>query len=451
MSILPLSLWPKKDSHFQISVRIMDRSMNKNASAQKSQGYYPIIMIGVLFFIFGFVTWLNGTLIPFLKISCELNNVEAYLVTFAFYISYLVMAPPSSFVLAKVGFKNGMGLGLLVMAAGSLLFIPAAYSRAFPLFLTGLFIQGSGLALLQTASNPYVTLVGPIESAAKRISIMGICNKLAGAVSPLILGAVVLQGASQIMKDLEVISGPERISMLDNLAQRAVVPYVIMAVVLVGLAIMIKYSRLPEVEEQEETTTDDHKATSKKTVFSFPHLLLGFVAIFVYVGVEVMAGDTIVLYGQSQGIPLEISRNFTTFTLGFMILGYILGILTIPKIISQGKALAVSASLGVLFTAGAIFTNGYTSVLFIALLGLANALMWPAIWPLAIADLGKQTKAGSALLIMGIAGGATIPLLYGYLSDHGFTTQTAYWIMIPFYAFILYFAVSGHKIRLKKS
>src|SRR3954465_5458479 len=156
-----------------------------------------IFIIGALFFIFGFVTWLNGTLIPFLKLACDLkSDSQALLVTFAFYMAYFFLAIPSSFILNRTGFKNGMSLGLAVMAVGALLFVPAASTRSFALFLAGLFVQGMGLALLQTASNPYISVIGPLESAASRISIMGICNKIAGALSPLILGAIVLKGAS---------------------------------------------------------------------------------------------------------------------------------------------------------------------------------------------------------------------------------------------------------------
>lgn len=405
-----------------------------------------IITIGVLFFIFGFVTWLNGTLIPFLKIACELSNVQAYLVTFAFYISYLFMAPPSSLVLKKVGFKNGMALGLALMAVGSLIFIPAAISRTFGLFLTGLFVQGSGLALLQTASNPYITIIGPQESAAKRIAIMGIANKVAGTISPLILGAVLLAGANQLMEEVKLISGPEKEIVLNALAQKVIGPYVVMAVVLSLLAFMIRFAHLPEIEPGEENLSDTNNGHTKAAWYQYPHLLLGFVAIFVYVGVEVMAGDTIALYGKSLGISLDNARYFTSLTLISMVVGYILGIITIPKYIKQDKALAVSAVLGVLFTMIALLTNGFTSVMFIALLGLANAMMWPSIWPLAIADLGKHTKAGSALLVMGIAGGALIPLLYGSLVDI-IGNREAYLIMIPFYFYILYFALKGHKLR----
>ena len=405
-----------------------------------------IITIGMLFFIFGFVTWLNGTLIPFLKISCELNNLQAYLVTFAFYISYLFMAPPSSLVLKKTGFKDGMAVGLVLMALGSLIFIPAALNRTFGLFLTGLFVQGAGLALLQTASNPYITIIGPRESAAKRIAIMGIANKVAGTISPIILGAVILSGANQLMDQLTLVSGNEKETMLDTLATKVIFPYIIMAIVLSILAIIIRYAKLPEIDPSKNDEINSHSKKIKSAWYQYPHLILGFIAIFVYVGVEVMAGDTIVLYGKSLGISLDKSRYFTSLTLISMVIGYIIGIITIPKYVKQDKALAVSAVLGVIFTLGALMTNGFISVLFIAILGLANAMMWPCIWPLAIADLGKFTKQGSALLVMGIAGGALIPLLYGYLVDI-FGNRESYIIMIPLYFYIFYFAIKGNKLR----
>jgi len=423
-------------------------SMTTLSAAEDRKNYIlSITIIGVLFFIFGFITWLNGTLIPFLKISCELNNVQAYFVTLAFYIAYFFMAPPSSWVLHKVGFKNGMALGLFVIALGSLVFIPAALTRTFGLFLTGLFIQGTGLALLQTAVNPYVVVLGPRNSAAKRIAIMGICNKVAGAISPLILGAVVLnQNTTDVVERLKTITGIERIPLLDTLAHKVIVPYIIIAIALTLLSIGLKYVHLPDVDTDKEEDSFVASGEKKTAWYQFPHLWLGFITLFLYVGVEVMAGDTIILYGLSQDIPLATARTFTTFTLLAMVAGYIIGIATIPRLISQSKALAISAVLGVLFAILAIFTSGITSVAFIALLGLSNAIMWPAIFPLAIADLGKFTKAGSALLVMGIAGGALIPLGYGQLVEL-IGNQQAYWLMVPIYLFIFYFAVKGHKIR----
>jgi len=421
---------------------------NDAVKAGGSNFFSPIMIIGALFFIFGSVTWLNSVLIPYLKIACELTNFESYLVAFAFYISYLVMAIPSAWVLKITGFKKGMAVGLGVMAVGALIFIPAAMNRTYIIFLIGLFVQGTGLALLQTASNPYITILGPAESAAKRISIMGICNKIGGILAPIALGAIVFLDTDALVKKLDTMSLQEKAMELNALAERVITPYIVVAVALVILAVLVLLSSLPEVDTDQEDEEVAAANTNKKSILQFPHLLLGVLALFLYVGVEVMAGDTIISYGASQGISLSTAKFFTSFTLGAMIVGYLIGIITIPKYIKQEKALQISAVLGVLFAIGAIVTEGYTSVLFIALLGLANSLMWPAIWPLAIADLGRFTKIGSSLLIMGIAGGAILPLVYGALAD-SFDSQQAYWLMVPCYLFILYYAYAGHKVRTR--
>lgn len=412
----------------------------------KKAGLSPIAIIGSLFFVFGFVTWLNSVLIPYLKIACELNNFESYLVAFAFYIAYLVMAIPSAKVLKVTGFKKGMATGLAIMAVGALIFIPAAISRTYVLFLLGLFVQGTGLAVLQTASNPYITIIGPRESAAKRISIMGICNKVAGAIAPIVLGAITLKNADSLVSRLQTMDPAQKALELDALASRVIIPYILIIAVLLVLAFFTYKSGLPEIDTDKEDETVAAANTHKTSIFQFPHLLLGVVTLFLYVGAEVMAGDTIISYGASQGIALSTAKFFTTCTLVAMIIGYIIGIICIPKYFTQDNALKVSAMLGLVFSVAAIFSHGYISVLFIALLGLANSLMWPAIWPLAIADLGRFTKVGSSLLIMAIAGGALIPLLYGRLADV-FNPQQAYWILVPCYLFIAYFAIKGHKIR----
>lgn len=420
--------------------------MNNIGQSIRSKNLVPIIIIGVLFFIFGFVTWLNATLIPYLKIACQLTSFEAYFVTFAFYISYVVMALPSSWVLNKTGFKNGMSVGLGVMAFGALIFIPAAMTRTYGLFLTGLFVQGTGLTVLQTASNPYITILGPIESAARRISIMGVANKFAGILSPIILGVVVLTGIDELEIKLASMDAIAKAVELDQLALKVIFPYLIMAGVLVLLAIMIRYSNLPEIEDDNNEDTAE-EANKRSSIWQYPYLILGMIAIFLYVGAEVVAVDTLIVYGNSLGFNLAEAKFFSSFTLTGMIIGYFFGIVAIPKLISQATALKYFAILGIIFSIIAIFTKGYTSVLFIAALGFANSIMWPAIWPLAIDGLGKFIKIGSALLIMGIAGGAILPLLYGYLSDiPAIGEQQAYWILIPCYLFILYFAISGNKI-----
>jgi len=405
-----------------------------------------ISIIGLLFFIFGFVTWLNATLIPYLQIACELTSFESYMVTFAFYISYFIMALPSSKVLEKTGFKSGMSLGLIIMAVGALVFVPAALTRIYWLFLLGLFVQGTGLAILQTASNPYVTILGPIESAAKRISIMGVANKFAGILSPIILGAIVLDGIDKINERIINMDVTEKAAELDMLASKVIMPYVVMAVVLVLLAIMVRYSALPDVNLEEEDGEDEEM--KKTSIFQFPFLWFGVLTIFFYVGAEVVAVDSLIAYGNWLGFDLSVAKFFSSFTLIGMIVGYLIGIFTIPKYISQQNALKYFSILGVLFTVLATLTNGYTSILFIASLGFANSIMWPAIWPLAINGLGKFIKIGSALLIMAIAGGALIPLVYGYLSGlDSIGGTSAYWILVPCYLFIFMYAYKWHKIK----
>lgn len=406
----------------------------------------PMLIIGALFFIFGFVTWLNGILIPYFKISCELTDFQATFVAFAFYISYTIMALPASWVLRQTGFHRGMTVGLLVMAVGTLVFIPAALSRAYWMFLLGLFVMGAGLALLQTASNPYITIIGPRESAAKRISIMGICNKLAGAIAPLILAYFILQDGDSFVASLRNLGDAERTTALNGLARRVIGPYIVMTAVLALLGIAVRYAPLPEVDLEQDADSAGSGQESKTSIFQFPQLILGAIALFFYVGAEVIAGDTIIRYGMSQGIDISTAKAFTTYTLLAMILGYLIGIMLIPKHISQRTALLASAVLGLLFTLGVMFTSGSVSILFLALMGLANALVWPAIWPLAIHNLGQFIKTGSAILIMAIAGGALLPLIWGRISDMH-SPQTAYLVLIPAYLAILYYAVWGYKLR----
>lgn len=423
-----------------------------------------MLILALLFFLFGFVTWLNGTLVPYLKLACELTTFEALLVATAFYIAYFVMALPAGKLLERTGYKNGMTLGLLVMAVGALTFIPAAMLRAYPLFLTGLFIIGTGLTVLQTASNPYATIVGPIESAAARISILGICNKLAGVIAPIVMGGIILKNADVIEHTLPTLDPAGRAALLDELAGRVTGPYLAMAIALVALGLALRMAPLPPIPEEATGPAD---GTAQGSIWAHPRLVLGAIALFLYVGVEVIAVDTIGLYGQALGVPLDSAKLLPSYTLLAMVICYVLGILTIPRFIRQSTALWMSAVLGAVLTLLVVavplsavwhvpgldlehFTVSMidlpASVLLVALLGLANALMWPAIWPLAIDGLGSLTKTGSAVLIMAILGGAVLPPLYGALAgESGAGHQQAYGIMVPCYLFILWYGVKGHR------
>ncbi len=433
---------------------------------KKSNTLIAIIIIAGLFFIFGFVTWINGALIPFMKTINELTDAQSYLVASASYISFVVMALPASYILNKIGYRKGMSLGLIIMGIGALIFIPAAEVRTYWVFLLAIFIQGMGMTILQTAANPYITILGPIESGAKRIAIMGIANKTAGALGSLIFGALLLSGIDEVKNKLGSVSREEKNQLLDTMADSVFTPYLVMAVVLFVLGILIRKAPLPDVEAApiEENSTGKN---TKTNIFQFPHLWLGVLTLFVYVGAEVIAGDTIIAYGISLGFTAEKAKFFTTLTLMAMVATYAIGVFLIPKYINQGTALKISAALGIVFSACILLTTGFTSVLFVAALGIANALVWPAVWPLTLNGLGKFTKKASALLIMAISGGAIIPPLYGRLVDSrkeelivqgvneagalASSSTSSYWILIPCYTIILYFALSGHKLGKKKS
>lgn len=404
---------------------------------------FPITVIGVLFFIFGFITWANSQLIPYLKAACKLTQTESYLVGTAFFAAYFFMSIPSSYILKWSGFKKGMAIGLFIMSIGALLFIPAAQMRSYPLFLTGLFIIGTGLALLQTAANPYVTILGPIESAAQRISIMGVCNKLAGFIAIHLLGFLFLTDIDAIETSLKGISVSEQAVILQDLANKVIQPYLIIAAAFALLGLVILFLNLPEVNDEEEMK--DAAPTKTASVFEHRNLVMGALAIFVYVGAEVISYDAFSTFGTALGFDKKTAAGFAQYTAMAMLLGYFLSIVLIPKIIKQRPALILSSILSIVFLFLALLTKGFVAVAFFALLGLSQSAMWPAIWPLALNGLGKHTKLGSAILVMMIVGGAVLMPLMGVLADKIGNVQLGFLIMIPCWIFLIYYAVVGYK------
>ncbi|KHJ36737.1 L-fucose-proton symporter [Pedobacter glucosidilyticus] len=425
-------------------------------SLSKRDTTISIMIIAVLFFIFGFVSWINAILIPYFKIACELTNFQSYLVTFAFYISYFVMSIPSSFLLKKFGFKKGMMLGFWTMAIGAFIFVPAAFTRTYEIFLIGLFTLGSGLAILQTAANPYITVLGAKERAAQRISIMGICNKGAGILAPLIFAAVILKATDgELFKQLPTMDDAQRNTALDELIRRVIVPYACVGAVLLGLGLFVRYSPLPEINTEQESEAVALANSDKTSIFQFPHLILGAIAIFLHVGTQVIAIDTIIGYAGSMNIQLLEAKVFPSYTLFLTICGYILGIITIPRFMSQVNALRLCTVLGTIFTLAIIYTEGNInflghqadiSIWFVVLLGFANSLVWAGIWPLALDGLGRFTKLGASIMIMGLCGNAIVPLFYGYFADE-FGLKQAYWVLFPCYLYLVFYAVKGFKIR----
>lgn len=414
-----------------------------------------IVILAFMYFVFGFVSWVNSILIPYFKIACELTNFESYLVAFAFYIAYLVMSMPGSILLKKVGFKRGIMYGFFLLATGAFIFVPAAMTRTYGIFLTGLFTMGTGLAILQTAANPLVTIIGPIDRAAQRMSIMGVCNKFAGIVSPLILAAIVLKATDQNMfAALPDMTEAARAVALDELVRRVMLPYACLGVLLVAVGLIIRYSVLPEINTEHESEELASSHAGKTSIFQFPYLVLGAVALFLHVGTQVIAIDTIIGYANSMGMDIISAKAFPSFTLTATIIGYGIGIICIPRFISQTRALQICtvvgliSSLCILFVPGTMLFKGFeisVSIWFVVLLGLPNSLIYAGIWPLAIRDLGRFTKTGSSLLIMGLAGNAILPLLYGHFADlEG--TRAAYWVLTPCFVYLVFYALYGYKI-----
>ena len=415
-----------------------------------------MIIIAFMFFMFGFTSWINAILIPYFKISFELSHVQSYLVTFAFYISYFIFSVPASFLLKKIGFKKGMMIGFWVMSCGAFLFVPAAITMTYELFLLGLFSIGAGLALLQSAANPYITILGPKERAAQRFSIMGICNKGAGILAPLLFAAVIFKATDSAMLDnISSMTQAEKDVIFRELIQRVIIPYACVGSFLFLIGLFIRFSPLPEIDTEHESEELAQANSSKTSIMQFPHLVLGAFAIFLHVGTQVISIDTVISYAGTMNLNLIEAKVFPSYTLTAQICAYFIGIFFIPKFFSQLTALRVSTILGIVLTFLIIYAKGQVnflghttdiSIWFVVMLGLANSLVWAGIWPLALDGLGRFTKIGASLMIMGLVGNALLPMVYGYLVDI-FNAREAYWVLFPCYVYLVFYAFRGYKLR----
>ena len=412
-------------------------------STTKNNNYIvPLLIVGVIFFVIGFGIGISGFLTPALRSAFDLNTGQAYLVTFAIFSAFVIFGRPAGWVIQKIGYRKSMVMAFIIMAIGMLVFVPSATAVSFPLFLVALFIGGIGNTLLQASVNPYVTIIGPLKSAARRMSMMGIMNKMAWWLAPLFLGLFI---------DLQEVR-------LDDV----IMPFYLVSGILFALGIGVYFAPLPEVVAEGEEVVDEQaeKDTSysinKTSIMQFPHLLMGAVAVFLYIGIEILPMASVIDFAKVSFGDVPNLERFSVYVTAGLVAGYLFGVLTIPKILSQKKALLLFSMLGILSTLVLVLAPVQYAFYGLLLVSFSNSLMWPAIWPLAIADLGRFTKIGASILVMGIFGGAVIPLLFGFLVDlsekiSGVDSvanyQNAYWIMMPCYAFILYFALHGHKIR----
>lgn len=417
-------------------------------------------MLGALFFVFGLLSWVNSILVPYFKVACELHSeVQGYLANFAFYIAYLVMTIPASILLNRVGFKRGVEYGLWILALGALLFMPAACMRSYNMFLIGLFTMGTALAILQTAANPFVTIIGPIESAARRISVMGICNKLAGILAPLIFAAAVIRPADKIVIDqvtAGVLTGTAKDAALDQMILSVIPPYVILAILLFGFGILFYKSSIPDINPGKENKTRDGDGTERESVLDYPYLVLGALALFCHLGSQAVSINTIMGYAQGMGIDMLDAKIFPSLTLGCTLIGYLIGVILIPKYLTQQRALLFCTITGFAFSILVVLANGqlrlfgmdtHASIWFLVLLGIPNSLIYAGIWPLAIHHLGRHTSLGSSILVMGLCASAIVPMIYAWLADTTGSLQAGYWVLVLCFAYMIFYAAWGHKIE----
>jgi FHS family L-fucose permease-like MFS transporter len=419
--------------------------MNKK---NKSNYLFPLLIIGVAFFIIGFGVGINGIMVPILEGAFSLSKGMSYLVLTATFSAFLIFGAPSGWVIKKIGYKKSMFIALLIMAFGMLLFIPSAKMSAsmagFYMFLVASFIGGIGNTLLQAAVNPYVTICGPIEKAAQRMCFMGIMNKSAWYLGPIFLSLF--------------------IDVKNPVLDQAYIPFGIAAGVIALLGILISFIALPEVtaegEEGDMQDPDNNReilAANKKTsIRQFPHLILGAIALFIYVGVETLPMASAIDFAKAIG--LDNPAQYSGIVSIGLVIGYIVSIFLL-QVIHQKKALVLFTMIALLASFCLVLLPAKQAIYSLGVLGFSHSLMWGAIWALAIDKLGKFTKSGSSILVMAIVGGAILPLVFGFILDavkmtgrmsQAMDFQKAYWIFIPCYLYILYYAIAGHKAGLRK-
>lgn len=398
---------------------------------QKNNYLFPLAIIGLFFFSIGFALGINSYLMPVLKNAMHISGAASSLLLAATFIPFLLFGIPATHCIRLIGYKRTMALSFAIFAAAFALFILAAKQNSLTWFLIASFVSGAANAVLQASVNPYVTILGPLDSAARRISCMGISNKLAWPVTTLFITLVIGKGIG------------------DTQLSDLYMPFTIIIAIFLLLGVIALLAPLPDVkaageDESDTTTTSNSYADDKTSILQFPHLLLGCLALFLYVGVETISLATATGYAQSLGLEGD---NYGFIPSVGMIVGYVCGVIFIPRYLSQAAAMRICAIIALVGSiAVAVVPNPVFSVCCIFLMALGCSLMWPALWPLAMADLGKFTKAGSSLLTMAIAGGAVMPWVQGLVQD-AFSYQTSYWVSVPCFLFILYYGLAGYKVR----
>jgi FHS family L-fucose permease-like MFS transporter len=406
-------------------------NVNKLSSNTENKNYtFALTSLTSLFFMWGFITCLNDILIPHLKAIFDLSYSQAMLVQFCFFSAYFLVSIPAGKIVKKVGFQKGIVFGLIVAAIGCFAFYPAAAMHSYPVFLMALFILASGITILQVSANPYVSILGNPETASSRLTMTQAFNSLGTTIAPFFGAYLILD---QVAESMSVAQQAESVQL----------PYVLLAGLLLILAAIFSYIKLPVIEYIEEPEAEKSIAGS---AWQYRHLVLGAIGIFVYVGAEVSIGSFLVSFFNDPNIAgLEESQaaKYIAYYWGGAMVGRFIGAAVMQKL-AAGKVLAFNAFMAVVFIIITIFASGQIAMLAILLVGLCNSIMFPTIFSLAINGLGQHTSQGSGILCLAIVGGAILPLIQGVLAD-SIGLQNSFFLPIICYVFIAYYGLSGSK------
>jgi MFS transporter, FHS family, L-fucose permease len=418
------------------------------ASSGETKNYsFALSVLTSLFFMWGFITCLNDILIPHLKAVFTLNYTQAMLIQFCFFAAYFVMSLPSGYIVEKIGYKRGIVLGLIIAGIGCLMFYPSASIRSYGLFLTAFFVLASGITLLQVAANPYVTILGPPETASSRLNLTQAFNSLGTTIAPIFGAMLILSVTVKSAEALSAMSAEDLASY--QLAEAAAVqnPYVILALVLFVIAGVFAVIKLPVIEATTAEAVSSIASDSRKSAWKYPHLILGALGIFVYVGAEVSIGSFLVNFlGEKNiaGLVEADAGKYVSFYWGGAMIGRFAGAALMQKF-DAGKILGGAALIAGLFVIATMMSSGPVAMWLILSVGLFNSIMFPSIFSLGVAGLGRHTGQGSGILCMAIVGGALIPLLQGYFADL-MGIQKAFFIPVLCYLYIMYYGFKGHRI-----
>ncbi|NHZ33829.1 L-fucose:H+ symporter permease [Massilia rubra] len=405
----------------------------------------PLIVITILFFMWGFLTSLNDVLIPHLKSVYELSYVKAMLVQLCFFGAYLVVSLPAGFLIKKIGYQKGVVAGLAIAATGCAMFYPAA-NAGYALFLLSLFVLAAGITVLQVAANPYVTVLGDPATASSRLTLTQAFNSLGATVAPYLGALLILSSTVLSLDDLKKLPAAEQVAYRAHEAATVQLPYLMMAALLVALALFFAMARLPAIADSDDAAAADH-SDDKASVTGYRHLVLGALGIFLYVGAEVSIGSFLINFMGEKNIAAfsaDTAAKYVTIYGGGAMIGRFIGFAAM-RYISPGKALAFNAACSIALIMVAVFGSGMTAMWAILLVGLCNSIMFPTIFSMALHKLGKFTGQGSSILCMAIVGGAVVPLAQSVLAD-AFGVQLSFLVPAACYLFVIYYGLKYAKM-----